>query len=45
MALSSLLADRPLQERLALNAYAHEHHDIRRQVKLDRLWLSGSRND
>jgi len=47
LALSSLLADRPLQERLALNAYAyaHEHHDIRRQVKLDRHWLSGSRND
>lgn len=39
---SSLLADRPRWERLSLAAcaYAHEHHDIRRQVELDRLWLS-----
>jgi len=46
-AVSSLLADRPRRERLALNAfaYAHEHHDIRRQVKFDRLWLSDPRND
>ena len=44
-ALSSLLADRPRWERFSGNAsaYAREHHDIRRQVKLDRLWLSGSR--
>ena len=42
-ALASLLADRPLRERLALDAYAYArgHHDIRRQVELDRLWLSG----
>jgi glycosyltransferase involved in cell wall biosynthesis len=44
MALSSLLADHPLRERLSLSAcaYAREHHDIRRQVEFDRLWLSGS---
>ena len=44
MALSSLLADHLLRERLSLNAcaYAREHHDIRRQVEFDRLWLSGS---
>ena len=43
-AVSSLLADRPLWERLSRNAYAYarEHHDIRRQIELDRLWLSGS---
>lgn len=42
-AVSSLLADRLLWERLSLNAsaYAREHHDIRRQVELDRLWLLG----
>jgi len=41
-AVSSLLADRPLWERLSRDtyAYAHEHHDIRRQVERDRLWLS-----
>jgi glycosyltransferase involved in cell wall biosynthesis len=46
-ALASLLADRPLRERLSRDAYAyaHKHHDIRRQVALDRLWLSGSRGD
>ena len=43
-ALSSLLTDRPLRERFALNAYAfaREHHDIRRQIEFDRHWLSGS---
>jgi glycosyltransferase involved in cell wall biosynthesis len=46
-ALSSLLEDRPLRERLSQNAYtyAREHHDIRRQVELDRLWLSASQED
>ena len=46
-ALASLLADRPLRERLSRDAYAyaHQHHDIRRQVEFDRLWLSGSRGD
>lgn len=46
-AVSSLLTDRPLRERLSRNAfaYAHEHHDIRRQVERDRLWLSVSRTD
>jgi len=42
-ALATLLADQPLRERLSLDAYAyaHKHHDIRRQVELDRLWISG----
>lgn len=40
-ALASLLEDHPLWERLSRNAsvYAHDHHDIRRQVALDRRWL------
>lgn len=47
MALSSLLADRPLWERFSLKActFARGHHDIRRQVELDRIWLSGARGD
>jgi glycosyltransferase involved in cell wall biosynthesis len=46
-AVSSLLTDRPLRERLsrAAFAYAREHHDIRRQVERDRRWLCGSRAD
>ena len=46
-AVASLLADRPLWERLSRNAsvYAREHHDIRRQVALDRLWLTDSRKE
>lgn len=46
-ALTSLLTDHSLRERLSRNVYdyAREHHDIRRQVELDRLWLSGSRKD
>jgi glycosyltransferase involved in cell wall biosynthesis len=44
--LSSLLENRALWERLSRNAsaYAHEHHDIRRQVERDRLWLLDARN-
>jgi glycosyltransferase involved in cell wall biosynthesis len=43
-ALSSLLEDHPRRERLSRSAYtyAREHHDIRRQIEFDRLWLSGS---
>lgn len=47
LAVASLLADLPLRERLSLNAsaYARTHHDIRRQVASDKLWLCGSRRD
>jgi hypothetical protein len=45
-AVASLLEDHPRREHLSGNAraYAHEHHDIRRQVVLDRRWLADSPN-